>query len=87
MVTAFLAGFVLVMLTSLQTVLLAKRRVLHVFIVGFTISAVWALAVKTIASSLSSVWAIYALGAACGSVVGCLVGHAPTTSESRRRDT
>jgi len=69
----FLAGFLQVVLISINTWQLAHEKVIGAFIVAFLISMVWATNVRRIA--LGDTWDkfFYALGAAIGAVVGIYI--------------
>jgi hypothetical protein len=71
----FLRGFVLVMLVSLNTRQVANGRYLGAFLVGGCISAVWWANSSAKREQFSGAGALYAAGAAVGTVVGMYLGR------------
>jgi len=71
----FGTAFVWAIVISTQTVFMARKQLLCVFITSFAISAGWALILKLIIAHLQQLWFAYALGMACGSVIGTWFGH------------
>jgi len=78
----FLTGFLQVILVCLNTYQIAafvKKQdfiiLIGIFIIGFLISLLWSFNVKKVAfgSLLNRIW--YASGAACGSVIGVIIGY------------
>lgn len=70
-VALFWRGFVIVALTASNVRFIARRRYLLAFVTGFGISAVWWLNAHAAAvADRPWAWAVYGLGAACGTVAG-----------------
>ncbi len=66
-------GFSQVFLVGVQTYLISREKVYHVFIVGVLISLVWTWNVKRIAFHGWGQSLCYSLGAGVGSVVGLVL--------------
>lgn len=71
----FLRGFVIVALVSLNTRQIAQGRYESAFVVGGLISAMWWSNSSAKREQFKGAGALYALGAACGTVVGMWVGR------------
>jgi uncharacterized membrane protein YoaK (UPF0700 family) len=71
----FLRGFLLVALVSLNTRQIAGGHYGGAFLVGGMISAVWWSNSSAKREDARCVWAAYALGAACGTVLGMWLGR------------
>ena len=70
----FLRGFVLVALVSLNTRQVAGGRYVGAFVVGGLISLVWWANSSAKREQFTGAGAVYALGAAVGTVVGMWLG-------------
>ena len=70
----FLRGFVLVALVAANTRQIAQGHYLGAFIVGGLISAVWWSNSSAKREQFTGAGALYALGAAMGTVVGMYLG-------------
>ena len=71
----FLRGFVLVALVSLNTRQVASGRYLGAFVIGGLISAVWWSNSSAKRETFTGAAALYAFGAACGTVLGMYLGR------------
>jgi hypothetical protein len=71
----FMRGFVLVTLVSMNTRQVASGRYLGAFIVGGLISLVWWSNSSAKRESFTGAGALYAFGAACGTVLGIWLGR------------
>ena len=71
----FVRGFALVTLVSLNTRQIANGHYPGAFLVGGMISAVWWSNSSAKREDAQYVWAAYALGAACGTVLGMYLGR------------
>lgn len=69
----FLRGVLYVGLQAINTVQLAEHRYLGAFVVGFLISLVWSFNVRQVAIRSGWAGAVYALGAAVGTVGGLYI--------------
>ena len=68
-------AFTLVGLTALNVRLVSRGQYAPAFVTGGALSAVWWFAAHSAANSkLRGAWFAYALGAACGTVVGMWLG-------------
>jgi hypothetical protein len=68
-------GFILVALVSMNTRQVAGGRYLGAFIVGGLISAVWWSNSSAKREQFTGAGALYAFGAACGTVLGMYLGR------------
>jgi hypothetical protein len=73
-VRVFLRGFVLVALVALNTRQVAGGRYLGAFVVGGLISLVWWANSSSKREAFKGAGALYAFGAACGTVLGMWLG-------------
>lgn len=69
----FLTAFIQVSLVTIQTWFIAKEMLVPIFLVGFGISFVWTLNVKSVAFGGNKDRLIYAFGAACGALTAMLI--------------
>jgi hypothetical protein len=70
----WLRGFVQVSLVACQTAQIARNHFDGAFVVGWLISFVWWSNSSAKREDVKGAGAVYALGAACGTVVGMWVG-------------
>lgn len=68
-----LTGFIQVALVSCNTYQIAHKQWVGIFIVGFLISFTWSYNIKRVAFGTMRDRFLYCLGAAVGSVTGCLL--------------
>lgn len=69
----FIAGFIQVVLVSVNTWQLAHEKFLGAFIVGFCISMVWAINIKKVVLGNRVDKIFYAFGAGLGSMMGIFI--------------
>jgi hypothetical protein len=74
-IQTFLRGFLLVTLVSLNTRQVAGGRYVSAFLVGGLISAVWWSNSSAKREQFTGAGALYAFGAACGTVLGMYLGR------------
>jgi hypothetical protein len=71
----WLRGFVQVSLVACQTTQIAKGSYNGAFVIGWLISAVWWSNSSAKRDDVKGAGAVYALGAACGTIAGMWVGN------------
>jgi hypothetical protein len=71
----FLRGFVLVALVAMNTTQIASGRYVGAFVIGGLISFVWWANSSSKREDFQGAGAVYALGAATGTVVGMWLGR------------
>lgn len=71
----FLAGFLWMFLTSLQTVFISRRLLIPLGFVAFITSVIVVFIVYQIARKAQEMWLAYSLGTSLGAVIGCWAGH------------